>query len=292
MICYLCDGKMKNIHDGCRDNDKINVCECSSCGLVSLDSFDHITDDFYAEGNMRLGDVETWIQESVRDDTRRFEKLKTRLKDKSVLDFGSGAGGFCKLLRGVAQSVYAIEPDKETKSIYDSFGVSHYENFSQVPHDLKFDCITAFHVFEHLTDPIATLNEMSDHLKDDGLIILEYPNANDALLTLYESDSFANFTYWSCHTMLFNKQTTKMMVDKSKMDVIVIEGIQRYPLSNHLHWLSKDKPGGHEKWDFLNTEEIDRAYHAVLDKQDRCDTIWAELKKKNGVEIIGPQKIS
>jgi len=259
---------------------------------VSLDSFDHITDDFYAEGNMRLGDVETWIQESVRDDTRRFEKLKTRLKDKSVLDFGSGAGGFCKLLRGVAQSVYAIEPDKETKSIYDSFGVSHYENFSQVPHDLKFDCITAFHVFEHLTDPIATLNEMSDHLKDDGLIILEYPNANDALLTLYESDSFANFTYWSCHTMLFNKQTTKMMVDKSKMDVIVIEGIQRYPLSNHLHWLSKDKPGGHEKWDFLNTEEIDRAYHAVLDKQDRCDTIWAELKKKNGVEIIGPQKIS
>ena len=285
MLCYLCDGEMNIIHRGCRDNEKINVCKCSSCGLVSLDSFQHITDEFYAEGNMRTGEVdpdkiETWIQESIVDDTRRFDKLKTRLEGKSVLDFGSGAGGFCKLIKEVAETVYALEPDRETKSIYDSFGVGHYENLSEIPDDLKFDYITAFHVFEHLTDPIATLNELSEYLKDDGVIILEYPNANDSLLTLYECDSFADFTYWSCHTMLFNKKTTKIMIDKSKMNANIIEGIQRYPLSNHLHWLSKNKPGGHKEWSFLNTEEIDKAYHAVLDKQDKCDTIWAELTKK------------
>jgi hypothetical protein len=120
---------------------------------------------------------------------------------------------------------------------------------------------------------------MSEHLKEDGTIILEYPNANDALLTLYESDSFADFTYWSCHLMLFNKKTTRLMVDKSKMEVLTIEGIQRYPLSNHLYWLSKNKPGGHEKWSFFNNEELNKTYHLILDEQDKCDTLWVELNK-------------
>ena len=50
MECYLC-GSKKNVkrkgHP--RDNKLISILECSECGLVFLDNFDHIDENFYHE---------------------------------------------------------------------------------------------------------------------------------------------------------------------------------------------------------------------------------------------------
>ena len=289
MKCYLCSSnKIKTIHKGCRDNDGVDVCECLDCGLVLLNTFDHIMDVFYKEGNMRNGknkiDVSTWIEISQRGDLRRYENLKNRIKDKKVLDFGSGAGGFCKLVKKTTDKIYGLEPDEETKAIYKDFDITCFKNTDEISENLKFDFITSFHVFEHLPDPVSTLKELSNYLKEDGKIIIEYPSSNDALLSLYGSKSFANFTHWSCHLMLFNKKTSRMMVEKADLNVDIIKGVQRYPLSNHMYWLANDKPGGHEKWLFLNEKDINKMYEKILDEQDMCDTIWLEVSKNNGTK--------
>ena len=53
MICYICNSeKIRIKHKGVRDNPNINVKECQSCGLVSLDSFLHISDSFYEDSKM------------------------------------------------------------------------------------------------------------------------------------------------------------------------------------------------------------------------------------------------
>jgi hypothetical protein len=52
---------------------------------------------------------------------------------------------------------------------------------------------------------------------------------------------------------------------------INIIGIQRYPLSNHLYWLSEGKPGGHNIFDFLDTKE----YENNLIKNNISDTLIA-----------------
>jgi 2-polyprenyl-3-methyl-5-hydroxy-6-metoxy-1,4-benzoquinol methylase len=51
-----------------------------------------------------------------------------------------------------------------------------------------YDLITAFHVAEHLPDPIAMLRKLATRLSNRGRLVIEVPSSEDALLTVYESD--------------------------------------------------------------------------------------------------------
>jgi len=56
--------------------------------------------------------------------------------------------------------------------------------------------------------------------------------------------------------------------------------IQRYPLSNHLYWLSNNKPGGHQKWgNFIDSPELTKAYESQLSSMGVTDTVIAQLVK-------------
>ncbi len=121
------------------------------------------------------------------------------------------------------------------------------------------------------------MDKFKQHLNKDGLILVEVPNADDALLSLYNSDSFADFTYWHCHVYLYNNETLKRLVKKAGLRVKFIQQIQRYTLSNHLYWLSNGKPGGHQKWAFMKDAQMDKQYGDLLAKLGIADTIMAAL---------------
>jgi hypothetical protein len=132
-----------------------------------------------------------------------------------------------------------------------------------------------------LPDPRRTLVDLAGLLKNDGVMIVEVPNSEDALLTLYDSESFQNFTYWSQHLYLFNAENLKTLANQAGLQVVAIQQYQRYPLSNHLYWLSQGKPAGHQKWMFMDDDVLYQAYSKTLAKIGRCDTLVAFLEKKN-----------
>ena len=139
----------------------------------------------------------------------------------------------------------------------------------------KFDVITAFHVLEHLENPLTYLAEMKKHLVPSGMLLLEVPNADDALLKLYQSSAFADFTYWHCHVYLYTNATLAELAKQAGFKVVFIEQVQRYPLANHLHWLAKGKPGGHHVWTYLQDDALDKAYGDKLAGLGMADTIIA-----------------
>jgi hypothetical protein len=106
----------------------------------------------------------------------------------------------------------------------------------------------------------------------DGLII-EVPNADDVLLTLYKNKAFSCFTYWSPHLYLYTTSTLRMLAKKVGLHTEAIQQEQRYPLSNHLYWLAEGKPGGHIQWNFLNNPVLETAYKHTLASVGKCDTI-------------------
>jgi 2-polyprenyl-3-methyl-5-hydroxy-6-metoxy-1,4-benzoquinol methylase len=147
--------------------------------------------------------------------------------------------------------------------------------------DEKFDAITLFHTFEHLANPTQWLNKYNDYLNEEGYLIIEVPNANDILLSLYECEKFADFTYWSAHLFLYTKKSLSMIIESTgKYDIISAGQVQRYPLANHLMWLAKGLPGGQVKWEMLNSPELDGAYFDKLKELDMCDTLFFVLRKK------------
>ena len=259
--------------------------ECASCGLVFLSSFNHIEDGFYENSEMHgeeMPDIETWLAETAWDDERRFQYLKSVLPNRRLLDVGCGAGGFLLKARGLVETAHGVELETRLSSHYQDHGLTVFQNFSDIPNDIRgggYDIITMFHVLEHIPDPKSMLSELSEMLADDGQIIVEVPNADDALLTLYNNSPFSHFTYWSCHLFLYTAKTLQMLFDQMNLKVNYIRQIQRYPLSNHLHWLANGKPGGHQKWHFLDAPELHTAYEKQLSAIGKSDTIMASISK-------------
>ncbi|MDY0321753.1 MAG: class I SAM-dependent methyltransferase [Arcobacteraceae bacterium] len=281
MKCHLCGSEdLKYRQGSVRDNKDLKILECNECGLVFLSSFSHITNQFYEESNMSCFDVQEWLNNTSIDDCRRFELIKERLVNKDILDFGSGAGGFLIYAKKVAKSVTGIELDKQVKQHYDNNKIILLQDTENLKKE-SYDIITLFHVLEHLEQPLKYLEELLHSLRIGGQIIIEIPNANDALLTIYENIGFQNFTYWSPHLFLYNDKNIRLLLKPLSHIVRIdfIKYIQRYPLSNHLYWLSKNKPGGHKVWSFIDSTELNKAYESQLASMGLTDTLLIQITK-------------
>jgi 2-polyprenyl-3-methyl-5-hydroxy-6-metoxy-1,4-benzoquinol methylase len=276
MTCYLCGGDTFAARPGVvRDDPSLKILECTTCGLVTLSSLEHIRAGHYENSGMHGAEqpsMETWLRDCAADDARRFEMLRAQLVNKRVLDFGCGAGGFVVRAGELAASIAGVEPEKRVGEYWGDRITIHPDMAAAGG---SYDLITAFHVVEHLSDPRAVLSMLAKHLRPGGRIVIEVPSASDALLTLYESEAFQRFTYWSQHLFLFNAETLRRVAVQAGFRVTAVEQVQRYPLSNHLFWLSKGKPGGHHRWEFLNSPALDSAYAAALGAVGKCDTIVA-----------------
>lgn len=142
----------------------------------------------------------------------------------------------------VARLVEGVEPEIRLNKYFRKKGLKVFSSLDEIKK--SYDVITLFHVLEHLPDPRNTLLNLAKKLKQDGQLIIETPNANDALLTIYKCIPFTKFTYWSCHLFLFNNFTLKKCIEQVGLKINYMKQIQRYPLSNHLYWLSVGKLGG------------------------------------------------
>ncbi|MFJ7649032.1 class I SAM-dependent methyltransferase [Lysinibacillus sp. NPDC097279] len=277
MKCSLCNSvQIKTRYPYVRDNKEIEVLECEECGLVFLSTIQHISDKFYEDSGMLNGivNLKEYRLQSFKDDERRALDLRERIIGKQVLDFGCGAGGFLNLIKDFTGDVAGVELDKKINRALNEEGIYCYSNIDEI--EGTFDVITLFHVLEHLTNPKEMLENLKKYLKPNGTIIIEVPNADDALLTLYKSTAFSDFTYWSCHVYLYNSHTLNKLVDNCGYNVKLVKQIQRYPISNHLYWLSENKPGGHKIFNLIDNQILNKEYENALAAIGKCDTILLE----------------
>ena len=278
MSCYLCkSNKYRKRAGSVRDNSNIDILECSDCGLVYLSSLNHIHDGHYEESGMHddeAPDINNWLKETELDDRRRYNFIKEKIANKNVLDFGCGVGGFLGMATQSARKVSGIELEKALQPSFQERKLNVFSNLNEAKsHGEKYDIITAFHVVEHLQNPKKILKDLALLLSENGEIIVEVPNSNDVLLTLYENEPFQNFTYWSKHLFLFNKTTITELIKQAGLKLNWVKHVQRYPLSNHLYWLAKGKPGGHFVWDLINNDKLDKEYENQLSDIGRTDTL-------------------
>ena len=272
--CYLCRSAVQSIRKGkVRDMPDLTVLECIDCGLVTLSSHQHIEKGFYENSGMHgaeIASMENWLKGTDWDDQRRFEMLRAMLPNKKLLDFGCGAAGFLNKAQHLAEFVAGIELELRVQKHWHGEIVIHPNMESA---GVGYDLITAFHVVEHQSDPVAILKTLAAKLSKNGRMVIEVPNSEDALLTLYDSTAFQHFTYWSQHLFLFNAETLRQLAKQAGLRIVSIQQYQRYPLSNHLYWLSQGEPGGHQKWAFLDSLELKAAYSNALASVAKCDTL-------------------
>ncbi len=280
MKCELCGGELQLVHTGTRDNPNIDVYECVDCHTKQLDTRrDNDYEHGFMNGTERMSaeEIQKRLESCKADDVRRFEMMRELCAGKKVLDFGCGFAGFLDRIRDVASEAVGVELGSDEREYAKSANLDVRKDISDCG---TYDVITLFHVFEHLNDPRKWLDIFAEHLEKGGQLIVEVPNSQDALLELYHSEAFADFTYWSAHLYLYTKDSLSRLIHENGNYRILDAGqVQRYPLANHLYWLACEKPGGQVKWPQLNDEALNREYERVLRAQNLCDTLFFRIER-------------
>ena len=211
---------------------------------------------------------------AIEDDYRRAIQFEKIFKNKNILDFGCGWGGFLTNIKNY-KSLSGVELRKECIN-YISKNINKIEISDNInKFQRKFDVITAFHVLEHIPFQVETLKTLKSKLKSKGKIIIEVPHAKDFLILQKELQEFKSFTFWSEHLILHTYKSLKTILLKSGFKNINIFYYQRYNFSNHLGWFLKRKPGGHNFYKNIVNDKLNLAYTENLVELGETDTLIA-----------------
>ena len=85
--------------------------------------------------------------------------------------------------------------------------------------DLKFDIIISTHVFEHLNDPLRTLNSLSKQLEESGMIYIQVP-----LGCLSE---WKNLDIPFRHNNFFSEESLYNLFNKADLDIQYLKTLFR-----------------------------------------------------------------
>lgn len=258
-----------------RDRDDIYVLRDTVTEVIVLSRCDQTLGDYYKSREEKSTQIvldQELSTPRLSDNIRRADDFGLFIRNKRWVDFGCGLGGMLDELGAQAKWAAGLEPNEQRAKIVKSKGYNVISSIEEVP-DRSLDTITMFHVLEHISEPISVLVSLKRKLKPGGILLVEVPHARDVLFTLYDSDAFKEFTFWSEHLVLHTRQSLKLLLNSSGFNETEISSYQRYPLSNHLHWLSQCRPAGHEIWSFMDRPSLHHEYSASLAGIDRTDTL-------------------
>lgn len=265
-----------------RDNKSIDVLRCDETGVIFLDTeirSEKIINKYRNKENLgdhpTLGElkVEEIKNKTEKDDQRRVNMLKNKVLNKNVMDVGAGFGGFLDIISNYSNSTIAAELQKECRNHLKN----RHKTYERIEHVKNNECdiATMFHVFEHMWEPLSEIKKIKDKIKKGGTLVVEVPHARDALIDLYDVDEFKKFTFWSEHLVLHTKQSIEKFLVNAGFSDVIVKGIQRYSLANHMYWMCNGEPEGGEKWSFMNEKDVNKEYEKLLSKIGKTDTLVA-----------------
>lgn len=100
--------------------------------------------------------------------------------DDKILELGLGDGITTKILSATFKNYSVVEGSqllyKHGLSAFPQVNFIHslFENYT--PHQ-KYNKVLALHVFEHVDEPIKTMNQMRGWIEDDGELVIIVPNS-------------------------------------------------------------------------------------------------------------------
>ena len=168
-----------------RDRNDISVLIDPITEVIVLSQCDHVNKEYYRdrkEDGNTIGNS-TYISPKLNDNSCRSNKYYEKIYNKCWLDFGCGNGGMLDELSSVASECFGLDPNKDRQLIARSKGHNVVSSLKEIS-DGSLDVVTMFHVLEHLTDPISTLNSIKQKLKTLMEVGLDYIKIGQSATTL------------------------------------------------------------------------------------------------------------
>jgi len=286
-LCPICScGQSSTIRENIRNSEGQKIQKCQSCELVFICPMpdEPALEKYYSEQYRIEYDGNT-IEERFSAD---LEEAKTRCHrlgkllspGLKILEIGSGSGAFLKSSSDQGANVTGIEYDEIAQEwISNNLGLNVFRSLDSIPADQSFELIVMFHVLEHVTDPIKFVTHVTEWLAQDGALVIEVPNIDDALLSIYGLESFAKYYFSAAHLTYFSPKTLAKVTSAANL-VGDIECVQRYGFKNHINWINTGAPGGINPASANFSSALQELYNRDLIALKKADTIWAIFTKE------------
>ncbi len=202
-------------------------------------------DSYWGVVNDPDGKRRNLLKETVQqiEDVRYVWEYINSLKPGVILDVGCGLGS---LLSAVSNEwdKYGIELSRKAAEYASKHCNTHVGTLIDCPYeDNQFDCITMYHVIEHVQDPISNIKKIKALLKNKGTFIIGTPDFDSGCarrfgknyrhlgpghIRLFSNDSMHRFLrdfgfkickveYTYFNTRLFTRESLMRLFDTSKI---------------------------------------------------------------------------
>ena len=172
------------------------LCECERCGLIFQKDIpnDQLMERLYEhwidprgafEGHLQSDDLGHYAE--YAQDVMQLVAFVGRVPATvSVLDFGMGWGRWATMAKAFGCDAYGSELSEERVAYAQANGIKVVD-WDDIPAH-GFDVINADQVFEHIPNPLETLNHLKKGLAPGGIIKIDVPRPADIDRTLAVMD--------------------------------------------------------------------------------------------------------
>jgi SAM-dependent methyltransferase len=228
---------------------------CPGCGLYRLIGVSHGHE--LALDRTQFDDAFRSLRS--RNYRRVFDRVAHHisLPDAKLLDVGSSSGWFLESAVERGCRCFGIEPDpffceRARRSLPPSVQVIG----GYFPRDLPaewcpFDIITFHDVFEHLEDPVGTLEACRERLTEGGLVILSLPSAQGFVYNLgvllhrfgwkAPLERMFQVNYPFPHLFYFTRASLERLADHTGFEVVAGDRLDGFAVRGSLHRAKLDE---------------------------------------------------
>ncbi len=150
----------------------------------------------------------------------KYNLVRSHTQGKRILDIGCGTGEFLDFCNRRGFEAEGVEPNpraRETAFTRYQLTVREKLDFGAADKN-RYDCVTLWHVLEHMHNPAETLEQVREILRPDGTLIIALPNPDS-----WDARHYAR--YWGAydlprHLFHFRSPTFRQLADKTNFDLI------------------------------------------------------------------------
>jgi SAM-dependent methyltransferase len=234
LTCPVCEkdrfSLFLKVEDYFLTREDFSIQQCDACGFRFINPRPAITEigsyyqsDEYISHDAKKADFLSRIYKIARvfSIKSKYKIVSKHAKTGKILDIGCGTGEFLNFCKSKGFEIAGVEPNEKARSHASQVNqVTVHEKLTDLAITTgRFNCITMWHVLEHVHDLNETIELVKRLLAPGGIFIVAVPNSNS-----WDAKKYGRF--WAAydvprHLYHFFSGTMNRLVTKHGFEIIV-----------------------------------------------------------------------